>query len=75
MIGITALYVSMLYLVLNRLTIAFTLIGITLVTVIILYFTWYKTLPPAAEPPSEEAANLNENGDGMDTGNRVPEAA
>lgn len=46
MVGITALYVSMLYLVLHRLTIGFGLIGITVVTVIILYFTWYKTLPP-----------------------------
>jgi Na+/proline symporter len=48
LIGITALYVSMLYLVLHRLEIGFTLLAVTLVSVIILYFTWYKTLPPAA---------------------------
>ena len=46
MIGITALYVSMLYLVLHRLTIGFGLLGITLIAVIVLYFSWYKTLPP-----------------------------
>lgn len=57
MIGITALYVSMLYLILHRLEIGFALIGITLVTVIILYFTWYKTLPPPAPAPSEDAEN------------------
>ena len=63
MIGITALYVSMLYLVLHRLTIGFALLGTTAVTVIILYFTWYKTLPPPAPPPSEDAENLSEERD------------
>ena len=63
MIGITALYVSMLYLILHRHTVAFALIGTTLVTVIILYFTWYKTLPPASEPPSEDVENLEEQRD------------
>ncbi len=74
MIGITALYVSMLYLVLNRLTVAFSLIGATLVSVIILYFTWYKTLPPASEPPSEEAENIAEQRDELGT-DGVMEAA
>ncbi len=60
MIGITALYVSMLYLVLHRLSVGFGLIAITLVCVAILYFTWYKTLPPASEPPSEENQNKDE---------------
>lgn len=64
MAGITALYVSMLYLVLNRLSVGFGLLGITLVTVIILYFTWYKTLPPAAAPQTDEEAN---NFDGVET--------
>lgn len=58
MIGIIALYVSMLYLVLHRLAIGFGLLGITLATVIILYFTWYKHLPPPAALPSEETENL-----------------
>ncbi len=49
LVGITALYVSMLYLILHQLTIAFSLIGTTLLTVGILYFTWYKHLPPARE--------------------------
>lgn len=57
MIGIIALYVSMLYLILHRLTIGFSLLGITLVTVIILYFTWYKTLPPPSEPQLLEDEN------------------
>ncbi len=60
MIGITALYVSMLYLVIHRLQNAFTLLGTTLLTVIILYFTWYKYLPPAADPQSEQLENLEE---------------
>ena len=60
MVGITALYVSMLYLVLHRLNIAFGLLAITFVSVIILYFTWYKTLPPASEPPSEDVQNKEE---------------
>jgi Na+/proline symporter len=55
MISITALYVSMLYLVLNRLSVGFGLLGITVVGVIVLYFSWYKTLPPASEPPSDDA--------------------
>jgi Na+/proline symporter len=57
LIGITALYVSMLYLVLHRLEIGFTLLGTTLVSAIILYFTWYKNLPPSApDAMSEEEA-------------------
>ncbi|MGD9562871.1 MAG: hypothetical protein AB7F88_11580 [Pyrinomonadaceae bacterium] len=74
MIGITALYVSMLYLVLNRLTVAFGLIGTTVAAVIILYFTWYKTLPPPSGPPSEEAENIAEQRDEINAG-RVAEAA
>jgi solute:Na+ symporter, SSS family len=60
MIGITALYVSMLYLVLHRLQVGFTLLGTTLTAVVILYFTWYKYLPPASAPVSEDADNLEE---------------
>ena len=60
MIGITALYVSMLYLVLHRLEIGFGLLGVTLVTIVILYFSWYKTLPP----PSTESNYLDGQNDG-----------
>ncbi|MEO7674530.1 MAG: hypothetical protein ABIU09_10705 [Pyrinomonadaceae bacterium] len=60
MIGITALYVSMLYLVLHRHEIGFGLLCVTLVTIVILYFSWYKTLPP----PSAESNYL----DGQDEG-------
>lgn len=63
MIGITALYVSMLYLVLHRLTIGFALLGTTLLTVVILYFTWYKNLPPPSRQPSEDAENAAEERD------------
>lgn len=66
MIAITALYVSMLYLVLNRLSVAFGLIGVTLASAVILYFTWYKTLPPASVPPSEDVENLQERLDGLE---------
>lgn len=65
MIGITALYVSMLYLVLHRLTIGFGLLATTLACTVILYFTWYKTLPPSAEPPSEDQQNVDEQLDGV----------
>ncbi|MBS1796847.1 MAG: hypothetical protein JSS81_23680 [Acidobacteria bacterium] len=62
LVGITALYVSMLYLILHRLTIGFGLLGTTLLTVVVLYFTWYKNLPPPSAGPSEEAENLAEEG-------------
>jgi len=63
MIGIAALYVSMLYLVLHRLNIGFTLLGITSASVVILYFTWYKNLPPPSTEPSEDYENLVEQQD------------
>jgi Na+/proline symporter len=66
MIGITALYVSMLYLVLHRLNVGFALLATTLVCVIVLYFTWYKTLPPPSEPPSEEEQNIDERLDSIE---------
>ena len=66
MAGITAMYVSMLYLVLNRLTVGFGLLAVTLVAVIILYFTWYKNLPPASAPPSEDEQNTGERLDGLE---------
>jgi hypothetical protein len=71
MAGITALYVSMLYLVIHRLTIGFGLLGITLACVVVLYFTWYKTLPPPAAPPSEDAENAEERLDGLETAREV----
>lgn len=52
--GITSLYVSMLYLVLHRLDVGFALLGTTLVTAVILYFTWYKHLPPPAPMPMDD---------------------
>lgn len=63
LVGITALYVSMLYLILHRLQIGFSLLATTLVCTVILYFTWYKTLPPAAPAPSEDAENYEERTD------------
>ena len=66
MIGITALYVSMLYLVLNRLSVGFGLLSITLAATIVLYFTWYKTLPPPSATPSEDAENAEELLDGLE---------
>ena len=71
MAGITALYVSMLYLVIHRLTIGFGLLGVTLACVVVLYFTWYKTLPPPAAPPSEDAENAEERLDGLETAREV----
>lgn len=65
MIGITALYTSMLYLILHRLEVAFALLGTTAVTIVILYFTWYKTLPPASAAQSEDLDNLEEQQDGV----------
>src|SRR5688572_22037813 len=63
MIGITALYVSMLYLVLHRLEVAFALMATTVISVVVLYFTWYKTLPPPSEPPPEDLQNREEQKD------------
>jgi hypothetical protein len=75
MIGITALYVSMLYLILHRHTVAFGLLGTTLASVIILYFTWYKTLPPPGPSPSEDLENAEERDDELGAGRAVREAA
>jgi Na+/proline symporter len=63
LIGITALYVSMLYLILHRLTISFSLLATTLIATIILYFSWYKTLPPPAtqSEKDEEAKGFDTN--------------
>ena len=71
MVAITALYVSMLYLVLHRLEIGFGLLGVTIACCIILYFTWYKTLPPPSEPPTEEVQNMEERFDGLETAKEV----
>ncbi|MGI8469735.1 MAG: sodium:solute symporter family transporter [Pyrinomonadaceae bacterium] len=74
LIGITALYVSMLYLILHRLEIAFSLLATTLIAVIILYFTWYKTLPPPAPTPSEDAENYEEQTSEISHGKTVRES-
>ncbi len=50
LVGITALYISTLYLILHRLSVAFALMGTTVLSIIILYFTWYKHLPPSRTP-------------------------
>lgn len=55
MVAITCLYVSMLYLVLNQLTVGFALIGTTVACCVILYFSWYQTLPPPGDPVSDDA--------------------
>ena len=57
-VGITALYTAMLYLVLHLHTVAIVLLATSVVTAVVLYFTWYKHLPPPSEPPSEEEENL-----------------
>jgi hypothetical protein len=49
----------MLYLVLHRHTVGFTLLLTTLAAAVILYFTWYKHLPPPAPDPMEEAETLD----------------
>ncbi|HET6861918.1 MAG TPA: hypothetical protein VFH91_02695 [Pyrinomonadaceae bacterium] len=54
MIGITSLYVSMLYLVLHRHVVAFALLSTAALTAIVLYFTWYKHLPAPQSLSSEE---------------------
>lgn len=55
MVAITCLYVSMLYLVLNQLAVGFALIGTTVACCVVLYFSWYKTLPPPGDPVNDDA--------------------
>jgi solute:Na+ symporter, SSS family len=57
LIGITCLYVSTLYLVLHRHGTAAALFAITAAMAAILYFTWYKRLPP---PGDGVGAEINE---------------
>jgi Na+/proline symporter len=59
LVGITALYVSMLYLILHRLAVSFALIGTTLICVVVLYFTWYKNLPAPRAPEDYEEAEVD----------------
>jgi hypothetical protein len=47
------------------LSVGFGLLAVTLVCTVVLYFTWYKTLPPASAPPSEDAENMEERLDGL----------
>jgi hypothetical protein len=54
LIGICTLYIGTLYLILNRHTIAFACFSTTAVMCILLYFTWYKHLPPPAPAVTEE---------------------
>ncbi|HEY2846478.1 MAG TPA: hypothetical protein VGI80_01600, partial [Pyrinomonadaceae bacterium] len=75
LVGITALYVSMLYLVLHRLEIGILLLAITVISAIILYFTWYKNLPPRSAPPSEDTENLLEERETLNDERMMGEAA
>jgi Na+/proline symporter len=75
LIGITALYVSTLYIVLHRLETGFALLALTIVSAIILYFTWYKNLPPPSARPSEETENLLEAHDELNDDRLMEEAA
>ena len=63
MIGITSLYVSMLYLVLHRETIGFSLIAVTVLSAIILFYTWYKHLPPPAPLVADDSEIEGTRGD------------
>jgi solute:Na+ symporter, SSS family len=65
LIGITSLYISTLYLVLHRFAIGLALLAATVLSAMVLYFTWYKNLPPPSPPPSEEMENLEEQRDEM----------
>ncbi len=73
LIGITALYTSMLYLILHRLNIGFGLLATTLTATIILYFSWYKTLPPPSTQSmrDEEAESFDTNFAGKAVGESV----
>jgi solute:Na+ symporter, SSS family len=62
LVGITALYVSMLYLILHRLEIGFTLLATTIVSTVILYFTWYRHLPPPSPISLEDSEKLDGQG-------------
>jgi SSS family solute:Na+ symporter len=75
MVGITSLYVSMLYFVLHRLEIGFALSGTAVVSAVILYYTWYKYLPPSAAPPSEDLENLQEQRDEIGSAEMIEETA
>src|SRR6478672_9661659 len=46
LIAISCLYVSTLFLILHQLTTGFGLLAVVAVCTVLLYFTWYKKLPP-----------------------------
>ena len=60
LIGICTLYIGTLYLILHRQTTAFACFATTAVMCILLYFTWYKHLPPPAPVASEDESATTE---------------
>jgi hypothetical protein len=55
--GICTLYIGTLYLILHRQTTAFACFATTVIMCVLLYFTWYKHLPPPAPvAPEDETA-------------------
>ena len=75
LIGITSLYLATLYLVLHRLSIGIGLVVTAIASAIVLYFTWYKNLPPPSARPSEETENLLEEHEDLNTERMMEEAA
>lgn len=59
LIAIAALYVGTLYLILHRLNVAFGCFGTTLAMTVVLFFTWYKHLPPAEMATENETTPLS----------------
>ena len=69
LIAICCLYVSTLFLILHQLSVGFTLLAVVAVCTVLLYFTWYKRLPPARavddydEGEVNEASNISDGGE------------
>lgn len=57
LVAICALYVAMLYLILHRYGVAFACLGTTLAMSVVLFFTWYRNLPPPEQAVSEEESS------------------
>ena len=60
LIGISCLYVSTLFLILHQLTKGFTLLAIVIACIVVLFFTWYRNLPPPGAVDDYDEAEVNE---------------